>query len=607
MSIFWKSGNVEERNAKTAAASLQELAGAQVLRNLSTPIKLPWECNAVLNPKRAFTELQPSLKQSIVGMREFATNVGGIIPDEPVLQTTSLSRSLKRARLASCVSSPDDMRFRALSLVKIMVDADRSQTRLAAQVGVGVNGPLPVWQSLRDAFSNKATATLYKRTNSLWGLFAWVRQKPGCSGLDLTEGALYEYLTHLKECKRGATSGEAVLQSVRFFHSILGFRSFEPSTDISARVIGVARQMYVTKPMLKQATALFVPELKALEDVVVDETQPHLVVIAGYLLFCVMGVCRFSDLLYSKGLSVSRFNNTVLVEAGTSVHKTAHTKERKTMLLPIMALGHVFRKDKSWGERWVKVVEKQFAGVNKQYLLPAYSEQLNRWLARPMTTAEGTLWLRDLVQMRCKTGDALTSHSMKTTLLAWATVFEVLNFQQRRVLGHHIDVGMASPLTYGRDNLTPLQVSIHAMIQKISLNIWDPDAPRAQRLDRQIELEKTLTDLDKDLDGAVFGPFSTPAVDLEELETAVETDDRVDKAQDPERVFIAAEKADGRLMQHNSSGVLHFVGVENKFVCGRQVNALYGMVDVDLSHQWPVCQQCRRAVGEDVLSTFIEE
>ena len=86
---------------------------------------------------------------------------------------------------------------------------------------------------------------------------------------------------------------------------------------------------------------------------------------------------------------------------------------------------------------------------------------------------------------------------MKTTLLAWATVFEVLNFQQRRVLGHHIDVGMASPLTYGRDNLTPLQVSIHAMIQKISLNIWDPDAPRAQRLDRQIELEKTLTDLDK--------------------------------------------------------------------------------------------------------------
>jgi len=51
--------------------------------------------------------------------------------------------------------------------------------------------------------------------------------------------------------------------------------------------------MYVAKPMLKQARALFVPELKALEDVVVDEVQPHLVVTAGYLLFCVMDVCRF--------------------------------------------------------------------------------------------------------------------------------------------------------------------------------------------------------------------------------------------------------------------------------------------------------------------------
>ena len=56
------------------------------------------------------------------------------------------------------------------------------------------------------------------------------------------------------------------------------------------------------------------------------------------------------------------------------------------------------------------------------------------------------------------------SDECKTTLLSWVTVFEVLNFQQRRVLGHHIDVGMASPLTYGRDNITPLQASIHAML-----------------------------------------------------------------------------------------------------------------------------------------------
>ena len=57
------------------------------------------------------------------------------------------------------------------------------------------------------------------------------------------------------------------------------------------------------------------------------------------------------------------------------------------------------------------------------------------------------------------------------------------------------------------------------------------------RLDRQIELEETLTDLDKDHDGAVFGPFHT-CHRLEELETAIETDDRVDKVQDPESVHF---------------------------------------------------------------------
>eukprot|EP00435_Cladocopium_sp_Y103_P038067 s2344_g10.t1 len=364
--------------------------------------------------------------------------------------------------------------------------------------------------------------------------------------------------------------------------------------------------MYVSKPLLKQARALFVPELRGLEELVLDEKQSHLVIIGGYLLFCIMGVSRFSDLMYCTGLTVSRHNNTVLVEAGTSVHKTAHTKERKTMPLPIMALGNIFQSQRSWGERWVQVMNRQFANTNKPYLLPAYSEQMNKWLARPMTTAEGTLWLRDLVQLRCRTGEALTTHSMKTTLLAWSTMFNVLNFQQRRILGHHVDVGMASPLTYGRVNITPLQVSIHDMIHKIGTKTWDPDCSRVERLDRQIELVETLTDLDKDLEGVVFGPFQVPAADLEELETAVETDDRVEQVMDPERMFIAAEKADGRLMQHNLSGVLHFVGVEDKFVCGRPVTALYGMVDVDLAHQWPVCQQCRKTIGEDVLSTFVE-
>ena len=594
-------------DASKTAEGMVGFASAHVLHNLIRPIKMPWESNPVLNPKRAFCSTLPNLGQSVVGMRDFACNVGNSELSEAAVVTSNLSHSLKRARLASCVSSPDDMRLRALSLIRIMVDSDRSLTKLAAQVGSSMDVPLPLGPSLKDAFSGKATATLYKRTNALWGLFAWIIKVHGNgSGLETTENRLYEYLCNLRASDRGATSGESVLQAVRFFHSILGFSGFDPALDISARVLGVAREMYLTKPLLKQARALYVLELKALEDAVLEERQPHLVTIAGYLLFCAMAVCRFSDPLYSTGLKASRSGNTVLIEAGTSVHKTAHTKERKTMLLPLMALGNVFRFDKSWGERWVAVMNKQFASLRKPYLLPAYSEQSNQWLSRPMTTAEGVLWLRDLVQLRCKSGVGLTTHSLKTTLLSWVTIFNVMDFQQRRILGHHIDTGMSSPLTYGRDNLTPLQALLASMLQKVSKGIWDPDASRVQRLDIEIEMSKTCDDLDADHENAVYGIYHQPMADAEEMEVALETDEKVERVQGEDKLFIAAASADGRMMQHNLSGVLHFLGLEDRFVCGRPVSGLYGSVDTDLCHEWPVCQQCRRVMGEEIVGSYVE-
>ena len=78
------------------------------------------------------------------------------------------------------------------------------------------------------------------------------------------------------------------------------------------------------------------------------------------------------------------------------------------------------------------------------------------------------------------------SDSLKTPLLSWVTIFNVMDFQQRRILGHHIDTGMSSPLTYRRDNLTPLQALLASMLQKVSKGIWDPDASRVQRLDIEL-------------------------------------------------------------------------------------------------------------------------
>ena len=81
---------------------------------------------------------------------------------------------------------------------------------------------------------------------------------------------------------------------MRFFHEILQFNNFHIAADISARVKGVASQMFLTKPLLRQARPLYVAELRALENAVLEEKQSHVVVISGYLLFCALAVCRFS-------------------------------------------------------------------------------------------------------------------------------------------------------------------------------------------------------------------------------------------------------------------------------------------------------------------------
>lgn len=574
-----------------------------VSESLRTAVKLPWESNPVLNPNLSSFGSRQNLKGSTVGLADFMRNM---VCHSTQVSTAApaFSRSAKRAKLATCIVSPDDLRHRSLTWIKIMVETDLH----AATFGQNIFKSTPpasyshvVNASLNDALANKSTATLYKRVRAFWGMFVWIRSSSRGTGMDIKESMLYDYLTHLKQSQRGATSGESFLQSVMFFHSVLGFVSLEPDRDISARVKGVAHHMYVRKPTLVQARPLHVSELRALEAAVLQEEQFHVVVIAGYLLFCLMAVCRFSDAMHAQDLSISQSGKTVLVEAGTNVHKTAHTKERKTMLLPLVALGHVLDSERSWAVRWMEVRQQQKLD-KEEVILPAFSEQRGCWLDRPMSTAEGMLWLRDIVQLRCPSGETLTTHSLKTTLLAWSTMFGVLDFQQRRTLGHHVDAGVASPLTYGRDNVAVLQVAIARMLRAIVAHRFNPDLSRAARIDKEIEV--LTAELDENHKLVAYGPLDTD--DVSDIEEAEAVEEAVGQAELGGRIYIAAAKANGRIKQHRVSGILHFVGANEKLACGRKVSSFYRNIDSDLNHEWPICQQCRHVIGEEMLSTYLE-
>ena len=99
---------------------------------------------------------------------------------------------------------------------------------------------------------------------------------------------------------------------------------------------------------------------------------------------------------------------------------------------------------------------------------------------------------------------------------------------------------------------------------------------------------KQTLDLETDQETAVLACNVKPHEDVEDLDDAYEADEMVDQAFEGEKIYIAANKADGRIMQHNLSGVLHFMGLDDKFVCGRNMNGFHGHVLDDLADEWPM-------------------
>ncbi|CAJ1371311.1 unnamed protein product [Effrenium voratum] len=437
----------------------------------------------------------PSQTLSKVGLKEFLAGPSGTSPP----------------------AAPDQMR--------LMLEVDMEATELGKLVlSEGASERLQAFgKTIRDTFAAKATATIYKRTRCYWRFFTWCRAVQAGNGLRLSEKVVYKYLSYLQEEGAGATSGDAFLQSFRFFHASWQFVGLNLDQELSARVKGVAHVLYCKKPLLKQARALSVAELAALEDIVLGAEASHVGVIAGYLLFCAMSCCRFSDALFAIDFVVSSHGSTVLIEAGTKVHKTASSKEKKTVLLPLVALGKVFRSD-SWAKKWFSL-RQACVPKNIRFVLPAYSEQSGRWLNRAMTTAEGILWMQDIMSWKCTT---FHGHATKEDLGS--------SRGPRKFFAAYIWAGQCGCH----------KVQVAAMLQRIKAGRFDPDEARVAFVDRQIA--SFCAEIDKSDEHLHYGDLD--AVDASDVEDADEAEAEAHESKAALRIFLPEATSDSRIMQH---------------------------------------------------------
>ena len=569
--------------------------------------KMPWEkapFHDVLCKPKPLVPF-PDLQQCFVGLMDASQHLLPRHPEVPKPAWVSTFAN-KRRRIQESAVTPDDLRCKSLLLLKTILESRCDGSVIGRQLEKArIQGRLDqTWTIIEDSFGVKKTGTLYKRARSLWVFYVWAKQWKAVEKFDWSDELVYNYLCHAREHGKAPTHGLALLQALNFLHAVAELDGY---SGFSARVKGVAKVMHSQKRDLKQARQLRVEEVRALEDFVLSKAEEHLRFIAGYNLFCLMAVCRHADPMYAVNWSISKSGRIVLLEAGTRYHKTAGSGSRATVLLPLVALGHVFRDDRSWAEEWL-LLKKRLVPTGVPHVLPSWSERIFDWLPRAMTANEASLWLKEIIQLQTDKLPDVSTHSLKCTLLSWNTIAGTMTLEQRRTMGHHVDPSSKSPLTYGRENLISIQAIVAGLLWRIQNGSFDPDAPRAQLI--ETELEAIIAEIDRH---QLPMPADAPAdiceglVEEDEDFDAEVMDVQASLCEATPHTYLDAERVAGRAMQHSTSGIIHVLGPDQKFLCGRSVSKSYGHLESGVALQWPLCRQCECVAGPDFIAELQSE
>ena len=182
----------------------------------------------------------------------------------------------------------------------------------------------------------------------------------------------------------------------------------------------------------------------------------------------------------------------------------------------------------------------------------------------------------------------------------------VFTMPERRILGHHMDPGSKSVLTYSRESYTSLYAKVLLMYIKIRSGEFKPDLRAIERVlqfasaaESGPELVATEEDLGSDKDNENFGE---EPLNISDSESSVASD--VELALD-----LAGEGPDGDILGstdfpgvpasdmlvHSTSGLVQVMNEDNFLLCGRAASRKYKpLAEVSFAGHLESCQHCLR-------------
>ncbi|CAE7032457.1 unnamed protein product [Symbiodinium sp. CCMP2592] len=400
-----------------------------------------WESHPAFNRKSGSSSLHAWASAAFlpsVGVRETLNfpkpeeSYGG---EEAAHVPWTIERRLKGVRIQR---SDEDERNHALKKLKAVVLLDPLATALGKSL-VQKTGALETEEiiaaSFSDAFSSKSAGTLTKRAGSLQRLVVQLYKQGVASPWRMEEADLYSALTTLREEGCGATSPAHMLESLHFLHAIARFLHL----DLELAPLEQRDPLTCFQDSQK---------LKLLELLGTGESQ-----------------ILFGDALGSK---------------------TSLSKEAKTKFTPYAALAQGLT-ECSWARLWIEVRRQcrlTFGAGPDGFCLPTRSQRLDEWGSTPMGAGEASSYLAEILEGSELEGQVLGTHSLKVTLLTWASRSTVVRLSkgERLLLGHHIVPGVKSMVTYSREAYTSLIGKLLALYRSIRSGAFQPDLAPADRV-----------------------------------------------------------------------------------------------------------------------------
>eukprot|EP00438_Fugacium_kawagutii_P008124 Skav207779 [mRNA] locus=scaffold5169:4757:8879:- [translate_table: standard] len=334
-------------------------------------------------------------------------------------------------------------------------------------------------QVLDACFSVKSAATLSKRFYALKAFKDWCRDTEAVEWVPITEYKAWKYVLWLKHCGAAATKSTSFLESCRFAWYVLGLDGAD-TVELSNRVKGLCAQLHSHKRPWQPASVLTVAEVKKMHRFLSDDSKslPDRA-ICGHLLHMLYCRARWSDLLMVQRLYIDPEGRYLELEATS--HKGSRSAEMKARLLPLVSPCKGVT-DESWVDSYMTVRERcglDPPGIDPGPMMRAPLDSSGTsWGKRQLLSSEGSAFLRVLLDLPAGSERRLSSHSMKSTAISWASKFG-LDEQTKALLARRMSAVRNPQALYSRDLLSPVLRSFDQMLASIRNGMFEPDRTRS--------------------------------------------------------------------------------------------------------------------------------